>query len=940
LAQGSCGDCRCHRRPARPHMEVQPVANGLRLGTLVQVDGELGQLISYSSADDKFGVVLINGRQLQVSSSSVTVPADLRKPGAGGGESSFDVLMGPRTPAKVLAEEMSACIFEKGFCVLKICQSAKDVQQTVQSVREMAVDGKLGRLPEEVEEGYLGLGGTGKVAWLDDDIDDEILKTNDHNLSYLASLFQPYSADAIGKAIAERSPALISLTLPDEDEDDFPHPAADDKTLGDFLGTWNRALLRVVHFMGPAIANVTLDSKEGPEAAGLPCLQDSITLSAAPNTIVIFRTECYDYTCESDGEVLTLMTSFNSHRPQIVIDDWAGMESLFAGDGPAPPDGGKINIMNISTRLGCCCDEADMYASYLQGATDGVTQIPVTRFDIMAYYEPNPANVLMSPDKSTQKHMAYVDGVDMFDNRYFEISNAEAYGMDPLQRQILEVGGASMGMFGITKKDANRNSHHASVSVGVDKADYPTLQDVPQGGMNVMAIIANRFSFIYNLKGPSFVTDTACSASLVATHLAKYLLLDRVYDPLDFHIAMGTHWIGSPGPFIGCSQSQMTSPEGRCFTFNASANGYLRGEGTSGILMQYGDFPKEREAIWRGSMAGQDGRSASLTAPNGPAQEQCISKAMKEAHMTPPESTAWECHGTGTSLGDPIEIGAARKVQIKFHRQSPLQIGTAKANTGHLEGGAAMAGICKCVLSVSRAHSWPTLHCRQLNPHLEAAAFTAYFSIESTPFAAVSGHCQISSFGFGGTNGHAVLWGQDTNKALDVPGQVMKRLANMRPPEVRTYGRNPDDWEFDWLARDAKAGDKYNLIMSADAPDQTSIKVDKVDALGDEDEVYFSIAGNFNGWTADRMMEGEIPGLFTATVEVPSSGSVEFHFLQNDDEKQMIGPSTPMCSKRLVPIVGPKADAHNWVVAGSAGADMQVELLVQRDRKSIMWLQL
>jgi hypothetical protein len=637
-----------------------------------------------------------------------------------------------------------------------------------------------------------------------------------------------------------------------------------------------------------------------------------------------------------------MMASFNSFRPGIVVNDadFQAVADIVAGDGPKPPPGEKINILNVSTRLGCCSDDGDMYGSYLQSATDGVTQIPLTRFDIMAYYQPNAENVLMTPDKSTQKHMAYVDGVDIFDNRYFEISNAESYGMDPLQRQILEVGGASMGMYGINKKEANKGSHHSSVSVGVDKMDYPGIPDYPQGGCNVTAIIANRFSFIYNLKGPSFVADTACSASLVATHLAKYLLLDRTYDPLDFHLAMGTHWIGSPAPFIGCSQSQMTSPEGRCFTFNASANGYLRGEGTSGIFMKYGDFPKEREAVWRSSMAGQDGRSASLTAPNGPAQEACISKAMKEAKMTPPESTAWECHGTGTSLGDPIEVGAIRKVQIKFDRYSPLQIGTAKSNTGHLEGGAAMAGIVKCVLSSSRAHAMPTLHCRQLNPHLEAAAFTAYFSVESTTFPAASGHCQISSFGFGGTNGHAVIWSEDVKKAVNVSGQVMKRIANMKPPEVRAYGRNPDDWETDWLSKDAKPGDKYNVILSSDVPRESSIKVTKVEKPEDDEEAYYSIAGNFNDWSADRMMEGEISGLFTATVEVPGSGSLEFKFLKNGDETQILAPLSPMCSKRLVPILGPQADLKNfWSISAPPGSDMQIEFMVQQDRKTVMWLQ-
>lgn len=445
--------------------------------------------------------------------------------------------------------------------------------------------------------------------------------------------------------------------------------------------------------------------------------------------------------------------------------------------------------------------------------------------------------------------------------------------------------------------------------------------------------------------------DTACSASLVATHLAKYLLMDRVYDPLDFHIAMGTHWIGSPGPFIGCSQSQMTSPDGRCFTFNASANGYLRGEGTSGILMKYGDFPKEREGIWRASMAGQDGRSASLTAPNGPAQEACINKAMKEAKMTPPEATVWECHGTGTTLGDPIEIGAVRKTQIKFERSGPLMIGTAKSNTGHLEGGAAMAGIVKCVLLSGRATAYPTLHCRQLNPHLEAAAFTAFFSIEAVAFPAVSGHAQISSFGFGGTNGHAIIWGENNKAASDTYSQVMKRLANMKAPEVRMYGRNPDDWETDWLLKDAKPGDKYSVVMSQDMAADTSLKVNKMEPpaikYGEEgelieEETYYAISGNFNDFTPDRMMEGEIPGLFTATIEVPADGSMEFYFSKEGEDRQLICPVEANASSRLATIVVKKPDqqANSWLISGQASADMQIELLVTNDRKSVMWLQL
>lgn len=266
-------------------------------------------------------------------------------------------------------------------------------------------------------------------------------------------------------------------------------------------------------------------------------------------------------------------------------------------------------------------------------------------------------------------------------------------------------------------------------------------------------------------------------------------------------------------------------------------------------------------------------------------------------------------------------------------------IGSAKANTGHLEGGAAMAGIVKCCLSVMRARAMPTNHCHTLNPHLEATTFTSFFSVESMSFPDSNGHAQVSSFGFGGTNGHGVIWGTDVNRTADIPSQVMKRIASMKPPEVRAYGRNPDEWESDWIDKDVLPGDKVNLVLSADRPTETGIKAVKVEDSVEEEQFY-SITGDFNSWGSERMTEGEIHGLFTATVDVPQSGSLEFRFLEKGDKKKVLCPQSHLCSKRLVPIMGPGAELTNsWMVSGAPGSQMQIELLVQKDRKSIMWLQ-
>lgn len=313
--------------------------------------------------------------------------------------------------------------------------------------------------------------------------------------------------------------------------------------------------------------------------------------------------------------------------------------------------------------------------------------------------------------------------------------------------------------------------------------------------------------------------------------------------------------------------------------------------------MKCGDFKDESDAILRSTMNGQDGRSASLTAPNGPAQEELISRALKQAQMTPPESTVWECHGTGTSLGDPIEVGAVRKIQIRMSRMEPLMMGSAKSNIGHLEGGAAMGGLVKCILQCKHAKCNSTLHTRTLNPHLEHAAFEAFFVTENSRFPYTQGHSQVSSFGFGGTNGHGVFWGQDSAHAMSVEQLWMKTLNSRPAPQVRVVGHDPGDWEADFPdMRSHKKGAKYRIRMSeadADQPIKYELMEDALEDKADDDDIFYCITGNFNDWTDDRMIPGEVDGVHAITVDVPDGGLLEFRFLELGEENSILCPDSP-----------------------------------------------
>ncbi|CAE7258288.1 unnamed protein product, partial [Symbiodinium natans] len=222
---------------------------------LVSLDGALGQL--QPSGD----VVLLDGSRLPASAASAASVADAsvaRKPLQHGSTApslpsadgaatvepcTFDIVLGPLTRDSVLGAEICFCLFEKGFCVLKLCQRPDEQRAAVQAMQDLAEEGRLGRLPEEVEEGYLGLGGRGRVLWLDPNTTTpvhEALLAADQNLSYIASVLAPFSGDVFEKPLRERTPALLSLSLDEEEEEDYPQPPVDDRMLGDFLSAWRR----------------------------------------------------------------------------------------------------------------------------------------------------------------------------------------------------------------------------------------------------------------------------------------------------------------------------------------------------------------------------------------------------------------------------------------------------------------------------------------------------------------------------------------------------------------------------------------------------------------------------------------------------------------------------------------------------------------------------
>lgn len=352
----------------------------------------------------------------------------------------------------------------------------------------------------------------------------------------------------------------------------------------------------------------------------------------------------------------------------------------------------------------------------------------------------------------------FIDDVDRFDPQFFGITPREAQSIDPQHRLLLEVSWSAIENAAIADSVAGSNT---GVFIGISSSDYAQLRvhygsevDAYIGTGNAHSIAANRLSYIWDLKGPSLAVDTACSSSLVAVHLASQSLKTG---ECNLAIAGGVNLMLSPDLTQAFALAGMMADDRRCKTFDASADGYVRGEGCGVVILKrLTDARRDSDrilAVVKGSAIAQDGRSNGLTAPNGLAQQAVIRQALANAQLPPTEIGYIEAHGTGTSLGDPIEVNSLQAVLGR--REETCYLGSLKTNIGHLEAAAGVAGLIKTVLCLQHQAIPPNLHFKQLNPLIERSdSITIPQQLQPWQSQKYAG---ISSFGFGGTNAHVIL---------------------------------------------------------------------------------------------------------------------------------------------------------------------------------------
>ncbi len=423
-----------------------------------------------------------------------------------------------------------------------------------------------------------------------------------------------------------------------------------------------------------------------------------------------------------------------------------------------------IAIIGLGCRVPGGGDDAASFWRLMIEGIDAITPVPADRWDHEALYDPDPAAL----GRIATRSGGFLREVGQFDPGFFGIAPREAEGMDPQQRLLLEVGWEALEHAGQAPDRLEGSA--TGVFVGACASDYaysqlksedPGLLDAHFASGIAHSVFSGRLSFLLGLRGPSITIDTACSSSLVAIHLACQALRNA---ECRMALAGGVNLILTPDLFVALSQSRMLAPDGRCKTFAAAADGFGRGEGCGVVVLKrLGDAEADGDrilAVVSGSAVNQDGPSSSLTAPNGPAQEEVIRAALAFADIAPGQVGFIEAHGTGTQLGDPLEVQALGSVFAEDRPDDrPLLIGSVKTNIGHLEAAAGVTGLIKLVLALQHRTIPPHLHFDDPSPHIAWDELPMRVPVRSVPWEPIGGRRigGVSSFGFSGTNAHVVL---------------------------------------------------------------------------------------------------------------------------------------------------------------------------------------
>ncbi len=470
--------------------------------------------------------------------------------------------------------------------------------------------------------------------------------------------------------------------------------------------------------------------------------------------------------------------------------------------------------------------DVNAYWKLLINGVDAISIVPESRFSIENYYHPDHEH----PGTINSKYGGFIDDIELFDPGFFGISPMEAHRMDPSQRLLLEMTLHALNDAGISKESINGSD--TGVFIGNSQTEYaqfqfaiPELVNIHTMTGSALGISANRISYIFNLKGPSITIDTICSSSLLSLHYAC-MSMDR--GDCSMALVGGVNLILTPYSSIGLSKLGLLAPDGRCKSFDASANGIARSEGAAVMLISPLESAKKNGhdiyAVIKGSAVVQDGHSNGITAPNGIAQELMLRKAYDAAGISPSKVQYIETHGTGTILGDPIEAGAIGSVLSRNrNKNNPCYIGSVKNNIGHAESVGGIASFIKTILALKNRTLPAHIHYSKPNPLIAFDEMNLAINDKTIEWPsdehAIAG---VTSLAFGGTNVHVVV-----EEFIDKKYISVQKKAAIRPGEKKSFWIQYNDKPITWdVLRKINRGGTGRISSPAGEPIYQSLDPD------------------------------------------------------------------------------------------------------------------
>ncbi|MGC4991369.1 type I polyketide synthase [Nocardia salmonicida] len=487
-----------------------------------------------------------------------------------------------------------------------------------------------------------------------------------------------------------------------------------------------------------------------------------------------------------------------------------------------------IAVVGLDCRFPHAADPAQLWQLLIEGR-DAISEVPSSRWNADDFHDPAGA-----PGTINTRSGGFIDDADAFDAEFFGITTHEAESMDPQQRLLLQ---ATWRAFEDATLDPRAQAgSRTGVYVGVMANEWANLQMsdyaaiTPQHGSgNGYFMTANRLSYQFDLAGPSIAVDTACSSSLVAVHLACNAL---AAGDCDQAVAGGVNLVLTPAVGVFYTQAGLSAPDARCKPFSGNADGIVRGEGVAVlVLRRLADAEAEGLPIYaviKGSAVNSDGRSNGITAPNRWAQQKVIGETYQRAGVQPDDIDFIEAHGTGTVLGDMIEVKALGTLHAS-NRARPCAIGSIKGNLGHTEGAAGVAGLIKAVLSLHHGVVPPSRFADQENPRLQMTQQGLRLLADPMPLDGPA-HCGVSSFGLGGTNVHMVLASARTTETPTTAGagvltlssdseDGLRRNALRMSEELKSLRHNHFD-QLCWTSNQVKSSGRHRLAVVAHDRDE------------------------------------------------------------------------------------------------------------------------